>query len=55
MRQPSLTMQTDPSEIQKLTERVEALEKFKEEVKNRYLIWLAGLGMLTVCLLVLKK
>jgi hypothetical protein len=48
-------MQTDPSEIQKLTERVEALEKFKEEVRNRYLIWITALGVTCLFLLALKK
>lgn len=43
-------MQPDPSEIQKLTERVEALEKFKEEVRGRYIFWLVAFGLLMMFL-----
>ena len=44
-------MQPNPSEIQKLTERVEALEKFKEEVRSRYIFWMIGGGLLMVYLI----
>jgi glucose-6-phosphate isomerase len=44
-------MHPDPSEIQKLTERVEALEKFKEEVRGRYIFWMIGGGLLMLYLI----
>lgn len=43
-------MPLDHTDIQKLTERVEALEKFKEEVRGRYIFWLVGLSLLMMFL-----
>lgn len=46
-------MNTDPNEIQKLTERVEALEKFKEETRSRYILFMIGSAVLIIYLFVI--
>jgi hypothetical protein len=37
-------MHPDPSEIQKLTERVDKLEKTVSDLVGRYIFWMIALG-----------
>jgi hypothetical protein len=48
-------MNTDPNEIQKLTERVEALEKFKKEALTREMYTWIGRAVLIIGLFVIAE